>query len=112
MKHKTIRATVCAMAMAVMFSGSLYMTEGKGKDVQAAPVVAGIMPAAGVGLVLDEGVPVSQIRDEVKKRKENTSDKTRAVSGETAAEGEAETSKEGETEIIEAVEPILKEPET
>ena len=112
MKHKTIRATVCAMAMAVMFSGSLYMTEGKGKDVQAAPVVAGIMPAAGVGLVLDEGVPVSQIRDEVKKRKENTSDKTRAVSGETAAEGEAETSKEGETEIIEAAELILKEPET
>lgn len=108
MKHKTIRATVCAMAMAVMFSGSLYMTEGKGKDVQAAPVVAGIMPAAGVGLVLDEGVPVSQIRDEVKKRKENTSDKTRAVSGETAAEGEAETSKEGETEIIEAVEPETK----
>ena len=69
MRHKIIRASVCAMALAVMFSGSLYMTEGKGKQVQAAPVMASIMPAAGVGLVLDEGVPISQIRDEVKKRK-------------------------------------------
>lgn len=112
MRHKIIKASVCAMALAVMFSGSLYMTEGKGTEVQAAPVVAGIMPAAGVGLVLDEGVPISQVRDEVKKRKENTSDKTGEVSGEAAAEAEAEVSGENETEIVEAVEPVLKEPET
>lgn len=111
MRHKIIRASVCAMALAVMFSGSLYMSEGKGKTVQAAPAVAGIMPAAGVGLVLDEGVPISQIRDEVKKRKEDTSGQTKAASKETAAQGEAESSPEGETEIVEAVEPILKEPE-
>lgn len=112
MRHKIIRASVCAMALAVMFSGSLYMTEGKGKQVQAAPVMASIMPAAGVGLVLDEGVPISQIRDEVKKRKENTSDTAKAASKEAAAEAEAEASKENETEIVEAVEPVLKEPET
>ena len=100
------------MALAVMFSGSLYMTEGKGKQVQAAPVMASIMPAAGVGLVLDEGVPISQIRDEVKKRKENTSGTAKAASKEAAAEAEAEASKENETEIVEAVEPVLKEPET
>lgn len=112
MRHKIIRAFVCAMALAVMFSGSLYMTEGKGKQVQAAPVMASIMPAAGVGLVLDEGVPISQIRDEVKKRKENTSGTAKAASKEAAAEAEAEASKENETEIVEAVEPVLKEPET
>lgn len=112
MRHKIIRASVCAMALAVMFSGSLYMTEGKGKDVQAAPVMASIMPAAGVGLVLDEGVPISQIRDEVKKRKENTSSMTKAVSKETAAETEEASLEEEETEIVEAVEPVLKEPET
>lgn len=112
MRHKIIRASVCAMALAVMFSGSLYMTEGKGKQVQAAPVMASIMPAAGVGLVLDEGVPISQIRDEVKKRKENTSGTAKAASKEAAAEAEAEASKENETEIVEAVEPVLKEPET
>lgn len=112
MRHKIIRASVCAMALAVMFSGSLYMTEGKGKQVQAAPVMASIMPAAGVGLVLDEGVPISQIRDEVKKRKENTSGTAMAASKEAAAEAEAEASKENETEIVEAVEPVLKEPET
>lgn len=112
MRHKIIRASVCAMALAVMFSGSLYMTEGKGKQVQAAPVMASIMPAAGVGLVLYEGVPISQIRDEVKKRKENTSGTAKAASKEAAAEAEAEASKENETEIVEAVEPVLKEPET
>ena len=112
MRHKIIRASVCAMALAVMFSGSLYMTEGKGKQVQAAPVMASIMPAAGVGLVLDEGVPISQIRDEVKKRKENPSGTAKAASKEAAAEAEAEASKENETEIVEAVEPVLKEPET
>ena len=112
MRHKIIRASVCAMALAVMFSGSLYMTEGKGKQVQAAPVMASIMPAAGVGLVLDEGVPISQIRDEVKKRKENTSGTAKAASKEAAAEAETEASKENETEIVEAVEPVLKEPET
>lgn len=112
MRHKIIRASVCAMALAVMFSGSLYMTEGKGKQVQAAPVMASIMPAAGVGLVLDEGVPISQIRDEVKKRKENTSGTAKVASKEAAAEAEAEASKENETEIVEAVEPVLKEPET
>ena len=112
MRHKIIRASVCAMALAVMFSGSLYMTEGKGKQVQAAPVMASIMQAAGVGLVLDEGVPISQIRDEVKKRKENTSGTAKAASKEAAAEAEAEASKENETEIVEAVEPVLKEPET
>ena len=90
--------------------------------VSAKSAISAVLPAAGVGLVLNDGVSVSQIREEIKKRKEEkepvASSDTKASVTQTVAESatEAEAAVEAEstaeTEIIEAVEPVLKEPET
>ncbi|MDO4293217.1 MAG: NlpC/P60 family protein [Eubacteriales bacterium] len=107
------------MAMAVMFSG-VRLQEAP-VSVEAAHVTASFLPAAGVGLVLEDGVSVSQIRDDVKKRKAekegavsaNSSGETQTTeTAEAASSQETQSEEESETEIVMAVEPVLKEPET
>ena len=90
--------------------------------VSAKSAISAVLPAAGVGLVLNDGVSVSQIREEIKKRKEEkepaepvASSDTKASVTQTVAESatEAEAAVEAEstaeTEIIEAVEPYMPE---
>lgn len=94
--------------------------------VSAKSAISAVLPAAGVGLVLNDGVSVSQIREEIKKRKEEKEPAEPVASNDTKASvtqtvAESATGAEGfaveaestaETEIIEAVEPGIKEPET
>ena len=123
MHYHKIKMTAAVMAMAVFFTGNLPAAEQNTAAVSAKSAISAVLPAAGVGLVLNDGVSVSQIREEVKKRKEEkepvaSSDTkasvTQTVSAESATEAEGATESEStaETEIIEAVEPVLKEPET
>ena len=113
------------MAMAVLVTGNMPAAELNTATVSAKSAISAVLPAAGVGLVLNDGVSVSQIREEIKKRKEEkepaepvASSDTKASVTQTVAESatEAEAAVEAEstaeTEIIEAVEPVLKEPET
>ena len=112
------------MAMAVLVTGNMPAAELNTATVSAKSAISAVLPAAGVGLVLNDGVSVSQIREEIKKRKEEkepaepvASSDTKASVTQTVAESatEAEAAVEAEstaeTEIIEAVEPVLKEPE-
>lgn len=63
MNRKATKATVCAVAAAMLLTGSQYHT------ADAAPAVAAFLPAAGLGLVLDEGTSIAKIREDVKKKK-------------------------------------------
>lgn len=123
MHYHKIKMTAAVMAMAVFFTGNFPAAEQNTATVSAKSAISAVLPAAGVGLVLNDGVSVSQIREEVKKRKEEkepvaSSDtkasvtQTVATESATEAEGTAESESTEETEIIEAVEPVLKEPET
>lgn len=62
MNRKATKVTVCAVAAAMMLTGSHYNTN-------AATTVAAFLPAAGLGLVFDEGASISQIREDLKKKK-------------------------------------------
>ena len=122
MHYHKIKMTAAAMAMAVLVTGNMPAAELNTATVSAKSAISAVLPAAGVGLVLNDGVSVSQIREEIKKRKEEkepvASSDTKASVTQTVAESatEAEAAVEAEstaeTEIIEAVEPVLKEPET
>ena len=147
MHYHKIKMTAAAMAMAVLVTGNMPAAELNTATVSAKSAISAVLPAAGVGLVLNDGVSVSQIREEIKKRKEEkepaepvASSDTKASVTQTVAESatEAEAAVEGEKtawtgppsdgyaigglavgesaqemyRIIEAVEPVLKEPET
>lgn len=144
MKHKFTKVTVCAVAAAIVLSGS-------GLDAAAAGTKA-TLPAAGLGLTLGDGSSIADVREDVKQRKEEEKKneketqetvtaaeketQTQTVSSEketqtqtalassekeaqtvssqetesqtqTAEEGEGETRKE--SQIVEAVEPVLRE---
>lgn len=155
MNHKFTKATICAVAAAMMISGS-------GFYVEAAVGAKATLPAAGLGLVLGEGSSIGQVRDDVKQKKaeqnkqtqtgtpkesaaEETAETQTVTAAQTAAETERETQTAAETvsretqtaeseesasaeqsteteqaaseeteelEIVEAVEPVLKQPET
>lgn len=62
MKHKFTKATICAVAAAMLITGGGYQAE-------AASSVKAALPAAGLGLALGEGSSVGQIRDDVKQKK-------------------------------------------
>ena len=124
MHYHKIKMTAAAMAMAVLVTGNMPAAELNTATVSAKSAISAVLPAAGVGLVLNDGVSVSQIREEIKKRKEEkepaepvASSDTKASVTQTVAESatEAEAAVEAEstaeTEIIEAVEPVLKERE-
>lgn len=156
MNHKFTKATICAVAAAMLITGG-------GVQAEAAISVKAVLPAAGLGLIMGEGSSIKDVRDDVKQKKAaqeeqkkqtqaaaQTSQKaavpaetqaaaeTKAAEKETASETQtafgtalpdtAETAestespestgtendslKEAEKEIVEAVEPIIKEPET
>lgn len=153
MNHKFTKATICAVAAAMMISG-------RGFYAEAAVGVKAALPAAGLGLVLGEGSSIGQVRDDVKQKKAEqnkqnetetpkksaSAEETQTVTAaETVAETERETLSAAETipqetlsaeseesasaeesaqteqtvpteteelEIVEAVEPVLKQPET
>lgn len=70
MHYHKIKMTAAAMAMAVLVTGNIPAAELNTATVSAKSAISAVLPAAGVGLVLNDGVSVSQIREEIKKRKE------------------------------------------
>lgn len=70
MHYHKIKMTAAAMAMAVLVTGNMPAAELNTATVSAKSAISAVLPAAGVGLVLNDGVSVSQIREEIKKRKE------------------------------------------
>ncbi len=99
------------MAMAVLVTGNMPAAELNTATVSAKSAISAVLPAAGVGLVLNDGVSVSQIREEIKKKKERADGNrlhqriqasvTQTVA-ESATEAEAavEAESTAETEII------------
>ena len=73
MHYHKIKMTAAAMAMAVLVTGNMPAAELNTATVSAKSAISAVLPAAGVGLVLNDGVSVSQIREEIKKRKEEKS---------------------------------------
>ena len=69
MHYHKIKMTAAAMAMAVLVTGNMPAAELNTATVSAKSAISAVLPAAGVGLVLNDGVSVSQIREEIKKRK-------------------------------------------
>lgn len=146
MNRKFTKATIGAVVAAMLLSGSPIQAE-------AATGAKLSLPAAGLGLTLGDGAPISQVRDEVKKKQnasvsENDAQQasaeteTQSVSAngsetqassrqetqesvpetesadngmlESADAGQTDSGEEGQTqevEIVEAVEPVIKEPE-
>lgn len=84
MNHKFTKATICAVAAAMLITGGGY-------QVEAALSVKATLPAAGLGLVLGEGVSVGQIRDDVKQKKAAQEEQKTQSSDESAASTETET---------------------
>ena len=122
MKYTGMKLAVCAVAATAVISGASLQAK--------AASLSDILPAAGVGLVMEEGTSISKVREEVKQKKETKAKKEEVTSStesktasqmlddlagagaasldreteesasETAAEEAAE---EQETEIVEAV---------
>ena len=113
--RKLTKVTVCAVAAAVMLTGSAFHTD-------AAPTVASFLPAAGLGLTLGEGTSIAVIREDVKKRKAalkekeeeaktaSSIDETEETETETESVSKKET-KETQTEAV-AEEPAESEGHT
>lgn len=98
MNHKFTKATICAVAAAMLITGSGYQAE-------AALSVKAALPAAGLGLVLGEGVSVGQIRDDVKQKKAAQEEQKKTVTqissnstGTAETQTASETTKSAETE--------------
>lgn len=69
MHYHKIKMTAAAMAMAVLVTGNMPAAELNTATVSAKSAISAVLPAAGVGLVLNDGVSVSQIREEIKREK-------------------------------------------
>ncbi len=96
MKHKFTKVTVCAVAAAMVISGS-------GLDVMAAGAKA-TLPAAGLGLTLGDGSSIADVREDVKQRKEEEK-KSEKETQETSSASERETQTaytERETQTVSA----------
>lgn len=105
MKRKATKVTVCAVAAAIMLTGSHYNTN-------AAVTASAFLPAAGLGLVFDEGTSISQIRDDVKKKKaekEEQKKQQKLLTGtqETESEEEGSDSSGSEPESSRETESVL-----
>ncbi len=74
--RKLTKVTVCAVAAAMMLTGSSFHTD-------ATSTVASFLPAAGLGLTLGEGTSIAVIREDVKKRKAALKEKEETKSSET-----------------------------
>ena len=62
MKYIWAKAGVCAIAAAIMLGGSGYQTK-------AANSVLASLPAAGLGLTMEDGSSIASIRNDVKQKK-------------------------------------------
>lgn len=102
MNHKFTKATICAVAAAMLITGSGYQAE-------AALSVKAALPAAGLGLVLGEGVSVGQIRDDVKQKKAAQEEQKETT---TQSSDENGTSTETEAQTTEAAKETVRETET
>lgn len=155
MNHKFTKATICAVAAAMLITGG-------GMQAEAAISVKAALPAAGLGLIMGEGSSIKEVRDDVKQKKAaqeeqkkqtpaaaqtsqkaapaetqtqtvaetkaaeketetqtafgtaqaDTAEAAESTEGSESPETESDSQKEAEKEIVEAVEPIIKEPET
>lgn len=85
MHYHKIKMTAAAMAMAVLVTGNMTAAELNTATVSAKSAISAVLPAAGVGLVLNDGVSVSQIREEIKKRKEEKEPAEPVASSDTKA---------------------------
>ena len=89
--RKLTKVTVCAVAAAVMLTGSAFHTD-------ATATVASFLPAAGLGLTLGEGTSIAIIREDVKKRKAALKEKEEeSVSSGTENAASIEETEETET---------------
>lgn len=134
MKHKFTKVTIGAVVAAMLISGSGLSAEAAGVKLS--------LPAAGLGLTFGDGAPISQVRDEVNQKKQSgsvsgndgqktgmvtetetqTETQTSSIKETEAAETETSVSESAvqpennaetqEKEIVEAVEPVIKQPET
>ena len=95
--RKLTKVTVCAVAAAVMLTGSAFHTD-------ATATVASFLPAAGLGLTLGEGTSIAIIREDVKKRKAALKEKEEesVSSGTENASSIEETEETEETEDAES----------
>lgn len=122
MNHKFTKVTICAVTAAMMLTGN-------GFYVEAATGAKASLPAAGLSLALGEGSSIGDVRDGVKQKKEEKKQggtETEETATETQTPSETSTSRstdetketeqetaaaEKETEIVEAVDPVLDEEE-
>ena len=58
MHYHKIKMTAAAMAMAVLVTGNMPAAELNTATVSAKSAISAVLPAAGVGLVLNDGVSV------------------------------------------------------
>ncbi len=98
MNRKATKVTVCAVAAAMLLSGSQYHT------ADAAPTVAAFLPAAGLGLVLDEGTSIAKIREDVKKKKAAKEEEKKRQQKLLMSAGERETKEPGSDRLSSAAE--------
>ena len=110
MHYHKIKMTAAAMAMAVLVTGNMPAAELNTATVSAKSAISAVLPAAGVGLVLNDGVSVSQIREEIKKRKEEkepaepvASSDTKASVTQTVAESATEAEAAGTSDMEDSV---------
>ena len=73
MHYHKIKMTAAAMAMAVLVTGNMPAAELNTATVSAKSAISAVLPAAGVGLVLNDGVSVSQKLKREKKKKSRQS---------------------------------------
>ena len=71
MHYHKIKMTAAAMEMAVLVTGNMPAAELNTATVSAKSAISAVLPAAGVGLVLNDGVSVSQIREKKKKSRQS-----------------------------------------
>lgn len=77
MHYHKIKMTAAAMAMAVLVTGNMPAAELNTATVSAKSAISAVLPAAGVGLVLNDGVSVSQIAKKLKREKKKKSRQSR-----------------------------------
>lgn len=90
MKYKVVRATVCAVAAALMISNISL-------EAAAASGTSAALPAAGLGLTMGDGASISDIRDDAKKNKEEKLSQADQNKQSTSEKKETETAYETET---------------
>ncbi|MBR2950633.1 MAG: SH3 domain-containing protein [Lachnospiraceae bacterium] len=95
MKHIWTKAGICAIAAAIFFTGS-------GVQSFAANAVMGSLPAAGLGLTMNDGASVAAIRNEI----------TAVVTDTDIAYVDNSNLNVSDLEIVWAVEPRVKENKT